>query len=134
MLPLLYHKLESPERAEEISKGLAERFNFTHALNLRPASTSGGVRKIVTVVRALMLKPELLLMDDPFTGLDPRVAKELVLYLLELRAEGVVRHMYFTTREEAWAQRLGYESLEVKGGILTHAGRSSVKLIDGKAA
>jgi ABC-type transporter Mla maintaining outer membrane lipid asymmetry ATPase subunit MlaF len=121
-LPLLYHKIETPERAEAIAREMGERFGFTPAINLRPASVSGAVRKIVSVARALLLKPELLLMDDPFTALDAKVAKELVLYLLELRSEGVVRHVFFTSREQVWSERLGSEPMCIEKGVVTFGG------------
>jgi ABC-type transporter Mla maintaining outer membrane lipid asymmetry ATPase subunit MlaF len=133
LLPLLYHKIEAPNRAEEIAREMAERFYFAHALALRPAAVSGGVRKAVTIVRALMLAPELLLMDDPFTGLDSRVAKELVLKILEMRAEGTIRHVFFTSREDIWSERLGVERLVIENGQVTFEGPKT-SAHDGKAA
>jgi ABC-type multidrug transport system ATPase subunit len=91
------------------------------------------VRKAVTIVRALMLAPELLLMDDPFTGLDSRVAKELVLKILEMRAEGTIRHVFFTSREDTWSERLGVERLVIENGQVTFEG-SKTSAHDGKAA
>jgi ABC-type transporter Mla maintaining outer membrane lipid asymmetry ATPase subunit MlaF len=120
-LGLLYHKILSPSEAEAEARKIAERFRFAKVLGLRPASVSGGLRKLVCVLRAVMLKPELFVMDDPFTGLDRTSANELVELLGEMRAQGILKHVYLTSREESWAERLGCEPMVIERGMMTFA-------------
>ena len=74
-LPLLYHKLMSPTAADEEAQRLAEEFNFMRQLHQRPAMVSGGLRKLTCVLRAFMMHPEMLVMDDPFTGIGVEKAR-----------------------------------------------------------
>lgn len=53
----------------------------------RPASLSGGELRRVAIARALVGRPRLLLLDEPFTGLDARRREALIPYLLKLRDE-----------------------------------------------
>lgn len=124
-LPLLYHKMMEPEMAEEKVRKIAERFRFKNVLGLRPASVSGGLKKTVTILRALLLKPELLVMDDPFTGVDQESAKELVGLLSELREAGTLKHVYLTSREDNWAAKLGCDHLLINKGKIALAERKA---------
>ena len=56
----------------------------------RPASElSYGQRKLVEIGRTLMLAPKLMLLDEPFAGINPRLQNRIVGYLLKLRDEGM---------------------------------------------
>jgi ABC-type branched-subunit amino acid transport system ATPase component len=50
---------------------------------------SGGQKRLVEIMRALMLKPRVLLLDEPMSGVHPRVVEEIQHYLEALRAEGL---------------------------------------------
>ncbi|WP_327148071.1 ATP-binding cassette domain-containing protein [Nocardia sp. NBC_01329] len=80
---------------------LLERFELTEAAN-RPTSTySGGMRRRLDLAMSLMGRPEVVFLDEPTTGLDPRSRRELWQVIRELVGDGVT--VFLTTQylEEA---------------------------------
>ena len=99
MVAKLYHvpKKEAKKRTNE----LLRRLSLTDAAD-RPAKTySGGMRRRLDLGASLVGKPEILFLDEPTTGLDPRTRQELWELIRELVAEG--RTLLLTTQylEEA---------------------------------
>ncbi len=85
--PILEHFPELPraEVAERVAKRL-QRVNLPGIEKMRPADLSGGMRKRVGLARAIANDPEVILWDEPTTGLDPistRVIDELIISMKE---------------------------------------------------
>jgi phospholipid/cholesterol/gamma-HCH transport system ATP-binding protein len=59
--------------------GLAE------TVDMMPSELSGGMRKRIALARTLILKPEIILYDEPTTGLDPITGKEISSLMLEVQ-------------------------------------------------
>ncbi len=93
--PLRERNPEMPESevAERVQQQLA-RVNLAGIENMRPSDLSGGMRKRVGLARAIATQPEVILWDEPTTGLDPistRVIDELIVKMkTELGCTGVV--------------------------------------------
>jgi len=116
LLPHLYHNLSDVDVIKSEISAIAKRFRFANMLDRRPAAVSGGLRKLITILRPVLLRPSFLVMDDPFSGLDPETARELEKLILELRAKSEIETIYFTSRDEKWPMRLEADSLWVESG------------------
>ncbi len=56
-----------------------------HTVEMMPAELSGGMRKRIALSRTLILKPEIILYDEPTTGLDPITGKEIIALMKEIQ-------------------------------------------------
>ncbi|GAA4275414.1 ABC transporter ATP-binding protein [Aquimarina mytili] len=78
--PLRRHKdrLNMIEDTEALVIEALENVGLEDAIDLMPAELSGGMQRRVALARALILKPKIILYDEPTTGLDPITAKEII--------------------------------------------------------
>lgn len=77
------------EEQRERAIALVERFQLTPHLHSIAGDLSGGQRRLVEIMRALMAQPSVLLLDEPAAGVHPALAQELCTQLRELCAEGM---------------------------------------------
>lgn len=113
VLPLLFHNFCSREEAEAKARELAKHFEFERNANQRPAMVSGGLRKLVCVLRSFMLEPEMLILDDPFTGIGTDASRKVIRMILDRKEAGQVKHIFLTSRDEVWPHWLGCDQLNV---------------------
>jgi phospholipid/cholesterol/gamma-HCH transport system ATP-binding protein len=71
-------KIKTAQTREELIKEALENVGLVAAIDLMPAELSGGMQRRVALARALILKPKIMLYDEPTTGLDPITAKEII--------------------------------------------------------
>jgi len=78
------------QEAEGIERARAtlERFGLLSLADRYAGELSGGQRRLVEIMRALMAEPEVLLLDEPMAGVHPRLAHEIGMLLVSLCAEG----------------------------------------------
>jgi len=78
--PLRRHKekLNIKERNEDIVQEALENVGLLYAIDLLPAELSGGMKRRVALARALILKPKIIIYDEPTTGLDPITSNEII--------------------------------------------------------
>lgn len=62
-----------------------EDVGLKHTVDMMPAELSGGMRKRIALARTLILKPEIILYDEPTTGLDPITGKEIIGLMKEIQ-------------------------------------------------
>ncbi|HKB33319.1 MAG TPA: ATP-binding cassette domain-containing protein [Candidatus Dormibacteraeota bacterium] len=71
------------------ARGLLKRFGMSAKESDYAGTMSGGQKRLVEIMRALMLHPRLLLLDEPMSGVHPKIVEEIQYYLQDLRAEGL---------------------------------------------
>ncbi|NND32663.1 MAG: ATP-binding cassette domain-containing protein [Saprospiraceae bacterium] len=64
-----------------------ESVGLAHAIDLMPAELSGGMKRRVALARTIILKPKIILYDEPSSGLDPITAKEISQLILDIQKQ-----------------------------------------------
>ncbi len=73
---------------EERASGLLERFDLDHMADEYAGSLSGGQRKLLEMARALMMDPEVVMLDEPMAGVNPALTQSLLGHITGLRDGG----------------------------------------------
>jgi phospholipid/cholesterol/gamma-HCH transport system ATP-binding protein len=76
---------KSPEEKEKMVQETLESVGLIEAIDKMPSELSGGMQKRIGLARTLMLEPELILYDEPTTGLDPATCKEISQLILDIQ-------------------------------------------------
>jgi phospholipid/cholesterol/gamma-HCH transport system ATP-binding protein len=71
-------KTNTSQTTEALVVEALENIGLADAIDLMPSELSGGMQRRVALARALILKPKIILYDEPTTGLDPITAKEII--------------------------------------------------------
>lgn len=70
-------------------KELLDELNISHLANSKAYTLSGGERRRLEITRALVTRPSFILLDEPFSGIDPIVVSEAQAIIKELKARGL---------------------------------------------
>lgn len=83
--PLRDLKSKQKEEIDALVNEALVNVGLEDAINKMPSELSGGMRKRVGLARTLILKPEIILYDEPTTGLDPITSKEISELIMEIK-------------------------------------------------
>lgn len=84
--PLRRHWIDfSQQQVDELVIEALENVGLAHTVDMMPEELSGGMLKRVALARTMILKPEVILYDEPTTGLDPVTAREIDNLILQLQ-------------------------------------------------
>ena len=86
--PLIYKNVKSSERKALVAD-ILDRFNIVGKKDLFPSQLSGGQQQLVGIARALIIKPKLILADEPTGNLNSKQGEEIMELFKELNQEGV---------------------------------------------
>ncbi|MBG6108252.1 amino acid ABC transporter ATP-binding protein [Frigoribacterium sp. CG_9.8] len=117
--PVIVQKRPRPEVLEE-ALALLERVGLSEKKDSYPFELSGGQQQRVGIVRALALKPQLLLFDEPTSALDPELIGDVLGLMKELAVEGWT--MVIVTHELQFAREVADEVAFVDGGVIVERG------------
>lgn len=81
--------MKDEKRLVEQARALLKRFGMTAKESDYAGTMSGGQKRLIEIMRALMLGPRVLLLDEPMSGVHPKIVQEIQYYLQDLRKEGL---------------------------------------------
>jgi lipopolysaccharide export system ATP-binding protein len=79
----------SAERRKELAQALLEELGISFRANQRADTLSGGESRRLEIARTLATDPELILLDEPFSGVDPKAKEEISEILVGLKKKGI---------------------------------------------
>jgi len=111
------------DQADEDAIRLLQRFGLEEKAHQYPDLLSGGQQQRVAILRAIICKPKLLLLDEVTSALDPVLIAEVLSLISELKNDGMT--MLIATHEMGFARKVADEVLFLKGGEIIEAGNPS---------
>jgi phospholipid/cholesterol/gamma-HCH transport system ATP-binding protein len=119
--PLVRHeKLSDDEVENRIKEALAD-VGLEDSIDKMPSELSGGMRKRIGLARTLILKPEIMLYDEPTTGLDPATSKEISNLILKMQDKFKVTSVIVTHDMEC-ARMTADRIVVIKDGVFAAEG------------
>lgn len=106
---------------EETGMKTLEQVGLKEWATAKPSGLSGGMQQRVGLARALALNPDILLMDEPFSALDPLIRRDMQTELLELQAS-LNKTILFITHDLDEALRIGDRIAIMKDGYIEQVG------------
>lgn len=107
----------SAEEAENQIKEILESVGLSEAIDKMPSELSGGMRKRIGLARTLILKPEIILYDEPTTGLDTITSREISELVLEIQKKYKTSSIIIT-HDMACAKHTSDRLMILKDGVI----------------
>ena len=112
--------LMNKEQAEKEARELLRRVGLEDKAESYPAQLSGGQKQRIAIVRALCMKPEVMLFDEPTSALDPEMVGEVLDVMKELAKSGMT--MVCVTHEMGFAREVADRVLFMDEGRIVEEG------------
>ena len=119
LAPVLEKKIPR-EQAQEEAMALLRRVGLGEKTGEYPRKLSGGQKQRLAIVRALAMKPEVMLFDEPTSALDPEMVKEVLNVIRELTRSGMT--ILIVTHEMGFAREVSDRVLFISGGVIREEG------------
>ena len=108
------------EEADKLAMELLERVNLVEKADAYPNQLSGGQKQRIAIVRALAMKPKLMLFDEPTSALDPELTGEVLKVIRGLAEQHTT--MIIVTHEMAFARDVADHVVFMDGGTIVEEG------------
>lgn len=115
-LPLIYHENKPHDERERWIDELIEKFKLMSFKTARPAFATTETKKIFSILRALVLKPELIIMHNPFKDLGEMNQKRVLSLLEEFQDKYGLRHIIIAADEIGILRDKKMKYLEINKG------------------
>jgi polar amino acid transport system ATP-binding protein len=109
-------KLMTQAEADQEAMRLLKMVNLEDKADSYPAQLSGGQKQRIAIVRALAMKPEVMLFDEPTSALDPEMVGEVLEIMKELANDGMT--MVVVTHEMGFAREVATRVIFMDEGII----------------
>ena len=129
VLPLNYHKICSPQEAERRVLALMERFQLIDFKDLRIAYVSASLRKMTVLIRAIIMDPEILFLDDPGIRISKEAQQMYAELLRELINNGTLHTIFIASFDESFCSYFGYTPIYLKEQQLFNPDRNRQKIM-----
>lgn len=106
----------SREEAEQTARELLARVGLSDRAEAYPNQLSGGQKQRIAIVRALCMKPDVMLFDEPTSALDPEMVGEVLTVMRELAEENMT--MVVVTHEMAFAKEVATRVIFMDNGSI----------------
>lgn len=113
-------KLMSQEEADAEAEKLLDRVGLKDRADSYPIQLSGGQKQRIAIVRALAMKPKVMLFDEPTSALDPEMVGEVLAVMRALAASGMT--MLVVTHEMAFARDVSSQVVFMADGRICESG------------
>lgn len=117
--PMKLQKKSEEEATAEAMK-LLERVGLANRAQAYPSQLSGGQKQRIAIVRALCMKPDVMLFDEPTSALDPEMVGEVLDVMKELADDNMT--MVVVTHEMGFAREVGDRVFFLEDGIIMEQG------------
>src|SRR5690606_29012226 len=119
LAPRQVHRVGRAE-AEESAHELLRRFGLADKAKAYPDQLSGGQQQRVAIIRAMAVKPRVMLLDEVTSALDPELVVEVLAVIRELKESGMT--MVLTTHEMSFCRDISDTVCFLDGGVLLEKG------------
>ena len=120
MLAPVENKILSKEDAKKEALVLLEKVGLLDKASEFPKKLSGGQKQRLAIVRALAMKPDVMLFDEPTSALDPEMVKEVLDVIKQVAATGMT--IVIVTHEMAFAKEVSDRIIFIDNGIIEEEG------------
>lgn len=108
--------LMKQDEADDTASALLRRVGLEEKADAYPNQLSGGQKQRIAIVRALAMRPKVMLFDEPTSALDPEMVGEVLEVMKELADEGMT--MVVVTHEMGFAREVATRVLFMDGGVI----------------
>ena len=106
--------------AEEIAFQLLKKVGLSDRAKNYPSQLSGGQKQRIAIVRALAMKPDVMLFDEPTSALDPEMVGEVLNVISDLANDGMT--MVIVTHEMGFAREVADRVIFMDDGVFVEEG------------
>lgn len=114
MEPLLVVQKKSKEEARKLAKDALDKVGLSNRYDYYPSQLSGGQQQRVGIARAIAVKPDVILFDEPTSSLDPELVGEVLNVIKKIAEEGTT--MLIVTHELSFAREVANRVIFMEGG------------------